>query len=160
MTLRITGKLWSRQKQRDNPAVILFSPLQRDLRSERTSVLQPLRENPSAIRRGPIDPWLLLAAALLVLVGEVMVFNTTYFYAFERFNDPYRFVWKHQLALILGGLGLVGATMIPSTVYRRFAYPLLILAFGGLLIVFLPGVTHGKVHRWIALGPLNFQPSE
>ena len=24
----------------------------------------------------------------------------------------------------------------------------------------MPGVAHGKIHRWIDLGPLNFQPSE
>jgi len=112
------------------------------------------------VKRGPVDPWLLLAVCLLLLVGEVMVFNTTYFYAFEHFDDSYRFVWKHQVAVILGSLGFILATVIPSTSYRRFAYPLLALAVCGLVIVFMPGVAHGKVHRWIALGPLNFQPSE
>ena len=111
-------------------------------------------------RRRPIDPWLLLAVALLLLIGEVMVFNTTYFYAFEHFGDPYRFVWKHQIAIVLGGVGLFVAASIPSASYRRLTYPVLALAFLGLLIVFLPGVAPGKVHRWIDLGPLNFQPSE
>jgi cell division protein FtsW len=97
---------------------------------------------------------------LLLLIGEVMVFNTTYFYAFEHFGDPYRFVWKHQLALVLGGLGLGAATVLPSTTYRRLVYPGLALAFCGLLVVFVPGVTQGKVQRWISFGPLNFQPSE
>ncbi len=111
-------------------------------------------------RRRPIDPWLLLAVVLLLLVGEVMVFNTTYFYAFEHFGDPYRFVWKHQIALVLGSIGLVTAVSLSSVAYRRFAYPVLVFAFLGLLIVFMPGVAQGKIHRWIDLGPLNFQPSE
>jgi len=111
-------------------------------------------------RRRPIDPWLLLAVVLLLLVGEVMVFNTTYFYAFEHFGDPYRFVWKHQIALALGSLALVVVASLPLAVYRRLAYPVLVLAFFGLLVVFMPGVAHGKIHRWIDLGPLNFQPSE
>ncbi len=111
-------------------------------------------------RRRPIDPWLLLAVVLLLLVGEVMVFNTTYFYAFEHFGDPYRFVWKHQIALALGSLALVVVASLPLAVYRRLAYPVLVLAFLGLLVVFMPGVAHGKIHRWIDLGPLNFQPSE
>src|SRR5215510_703517 len=110
--------------------------------------------------RRSIDPWLLLAVVLLLLVGEVMVFNTTYFYAFEHFGDPYRFVWKHQIALALGSLGLIAVTFLSLTAYRRLAYPVLALAFLGLLIVFMPGIAHGKVHRWIDLGPLNFQPSE
>ncbi len=110
--------------------------------------------------RRSIDPWLLLAVVLLLLVGEVMVFNTTYFYAFEHFGDPYRFVWKHQIALVLGSIGLVIAVSLSSVAYRRFAYPVLVFAFLGLLIVFMPGVAQGKIHRWIDLGPLNFQPSE
>jgi cell division protein FtsW len=159
--MRIRPQLWSRHKK-ENPAVVFFqSPSVPEVRREGVSIHRlPPADNLAAIRRGPIDSWLLFAVILLVLVGEIMVFNTTYFYAFERFNDPYRFVWKHQLALLLGGLGLVAATVTPSAVYRRVAYPLLAFALCGLLIVFLPGVTHGKVHRWIALGPLNFQPSE
>ncbi len=114
----------------------------------------------SVVGRGPIDPWLLLAMALLLLVGEVMVFNTTYFYAFEHFGDPYHFVWKHQIAIVLGSLGLVVAAAVPCTTYRRLVHPVLALACVGLLLVLVPGVAHGKVQRWIALGPLNFQPSE
>jgi len=112
------------------------------------------------IQRGPLDPWLLLAVVVLLLIGEVMVFSTSYFYASERFDDPYRFFWKHQLAVLLGGSGLALATLAPSPLYRRFAYPLLALAFVSLVLVFAPGVAHGKVHRWIHVGLINFQPSE
>ncbi|MBI3245392.1 MAG: putative lipid II flippase FtsW [Deltaproteobacteria bacterium] len=113
-----------------------------------------------ALKRGPIDGWLLVVAILLILVGEVMVFNTTYFYSEKRFDQPFRFVLKHQIALVLGAGALFVVSSLPSTVYRRFVYPLLAAAFVGLSIVFVPGVTHGGVRRWIALGPLNFQPSE
>ncbi|MEW6299979.1 MAG: putative lipid II flippase FtsW [Thermodesulfobacteriota bacterium] len=119
----------------------------------------PPRES-GVLTRGPCDPWLLLAVGLLILIGEVMVFNTTYFYASEHFDSSYRFVWKHQVAVALGGVGLLIAAAVPSTTYRRLTYPVLLLALCGLVIVFLPGVAHGKVHRWIAFGPLNFQPSE
>lgn len=113
-----------------------------------------------AVQRGPIDPWLLVTALLLLLVGEVMVFNTTYFYAFERFGQPFRFVWKHQVAVVLGTAGMIVAATLPSSAYRRLAYPLLAVAFCGLLVVFVPEIGHGEVHRWISLGSLNFQPSE
>jgi len=122
-------------------------------------IIRPSSTASQELRR-PIDPWLLLAVVLLLLVGEVMVFNTTYFYAFERFGDPYRFVWKHQIALALGSIGLVVTASLSLGTYRRLAYPVLALAFLGLFIVFMPGVARGKVHRWIDLGPLNFQPSE
>jgi cell division protein FtsW len=126
------------------------------LQSQRVPTVTPS----STTQRRPFDPWLLLAVVVLLLIGEVMVFSTSYFYAFERFNDPYRFFWKHQLAVFLGCGGLVLASVIPSQTYRRFAYPLLALAFVSLIIVFAPGVSSGKVHRWIHAGPINFQPSE
>jgi cell division protein FtsW len=135
--------------------VLLTQPLPR---------ARPPQSPPAAsvpiVQRGPIDSWLLLAVVLLLLVGEVMVFSTSYFYAFERFGDPYRFVSKHQVAVVLGSLGLLIAISISSATYRRFAYPLLALAVFGLILVFIPGVSYGKVHRWIHVGPLNFQPSE
>lgn len=117
-------------------------------------------EASTTIQRGPFDPWLLVATVLLVLIGEVMVFNTTYFYAFERFGQPFRFVWKHQVALMVGTVGLLTAAALPSSAYRRLAYPALAVAFVGLLVVFIPGVGYGGVRRWITLGFLNFQPSE
>ena len=33
------------------------------------------------IRSGPVDSWLVGVVLLLVLSGEILVFNTTYFYA-------------------------------------------------------------------------------
>ncbi len=115
---------------------------------------------PKLIRRGPVDSWLLCVVVLLVLSGEIFVFNTTYFYAFDRFDDPYLFVRKHNLALLIGSLGCGTAMVLPSAVFRRFAYPMLFLAVLGLCVVLVPGVAQGKVQRWLPLGSLNFQPSE
>lgn len=123
-------------------------------------MMEGRNEASTTIQRGPFDPWLLVATVLLVLIGEVMVFNTTYFYAFERFGQPFRFVWKHQVALMVGTVGLLAAAALPSSAYRRLAYPALAVAFVGLLVVFVPGVGYDGVRRWIALGFLNFQPSE
>ncbi|MSQ47792.1 MAG: putative lipid II flippase FtsW [Deltaproteobacteria bacterium] len=120
----------------------------------------PVIPNVRAIHRGVIDSWLLLAVVLLLLVGEVMVFSTSFFYGFERFGDPYRFFWKHQVAIVLGGASLTIATLFPSWIYQRAAYPLLVLAILSLVAVFVPGVSHGRIHRWIHLGSMNFQPSE
>ena len=117
-------------------------------------------QTPGLIRRGPVDAWLLGAVLLLVLSGELFVFNTTYFYAFDRFDDPYLFVWKHNVALVIGCLGCLVALALPSTVFRTLAYPALIVAFIILCLVLLPSFSHGKVQRWLSFGALNFQPSE
>ena len=112
------------------------------------------------IRRGPVDSWLLGAVLLLILSGELFVLNTTYFYAFDRFDDTYLFVRKHNIALVVGSLGCLVALWLPSTVFRSLAYPALIAAFVSLCLVLLPGFSHGNVQRWLSFGALNFQPSE
>ena len=112
------------------------------------------------IRRGPVDSWLLGAVLLLILSGELFVLNTTYFYAFDRFDDAYLFVRKHNIALVIGGLGGLVALTLPSAVFRILAYPALIGAFVSLCLVLLPGFSHGNVQRWLSFGALNFQPSE
>ncbi len=111
-------------------------------------------------RSGPVDAWLLGAVLLLLLSGELFVLNTTYFYAFDRFDDAYLFVRKHNVALVIGCLGCLVALALPSTVFRTLAYPALIVAFVSLCLVLLPGFSHGNVQRWLSLGAFNFQPSE
>ena len=127
-----------------------------DIRSGQFTDAQTARP----IRRGPVDSWLLGAVLLLLLSGELFVLNTTYFYAFDRFDDTYLFVRKHNIALVVGGLGCLVALWLPSTVFRSLAYPALIAAFVSLCLVLLPGFSHGNVQRWLSFGALNFQPSE
>ena len=112
---------------------------------------------PVWISGGAIDGWLLTSVLLLLLIGQIMVLNTTYFYAAEHTDQPYRFVWKQAFALVLGVLGMGVATRLSSASYWRCAYPALLLAVIGLIAVLL---SEGQVRRWIHLGVLNFQPSE
>ncbi len=127
-----------------------------DIRSGRFTAVQTAQP----LRRGPVDSWLLGAVLLLILSGELFVLNTTYFYAFDRFDDAYLFVRKQNVALVIGGLGCLVALALPSTVFRTLAYPALIGAFISLCLVLLPGFSHGNVQRWLSFGALNFQPSE
>jgi cell division protein FtsW len=52
--------------------------------------------------------------------------------------------------------------MMPSALYRRFAYPILALSFVVLLLVLIPGigVNRGGARRWIMFPGFAFQPSE
>jgi cell division protein FtsW len=108
------------------------------------------------------DPWLVLAVAALLALGLVMVFNVSYFWGQDRFGDPFYFFRKHCIAIAVGALACVGASRLSSAAYRRATYPLLLAVLLALGLVLVPGVgvARSGARRWLALGPLAFQPSE
>ena len=108
------------------------------------------------------DPWLVLAVAGLIGIGLVMVFIVSYCLSRSNFGDPYAFFRKHLFSIALGSVIAVGTSRFGSETYRRLAYPMLVAAVVSLVLVLVPGIgsTRGGAQRWVALGPLSFQPSE
>ncbi|HXT55498.1 MAG TPA: putative lipid II flippase FtsW [Candidatus Eisenbacteria bacterium] len=109
-----------------------------------------------------VDKWMLLAVVGLLAVGVTMVLSTSYLYSQERYGDGTYFFRKQMIAMGAGAVALIACTMIPSALYRRFAYPLLALSFIILVLVLVPGVgvNRGGARRWIMFPGFAFQPSE
>ncbi|MFN8624709.1 MAG: putative lipid II flippase FtsW [Candidatus Binatia bacterium] len=124
--------------------------------------LAQLRQRVVMPRLNRPDPWLLIAAAGLVGVGIVMVFNASYFHAQERYADPLMFFRKHLFAVACGATLLLLVSHVRLEWFDRIAYPALIAIMIALALVLLPGVgiARGGARRWIGIGPFNFQPSE
>ena len=108
------------------------------------------------------DRWIILIVAALVTVGVVMVFNTSYFFAGERFGDPLHVFRKHLVSIALGVLCCFAASRVRSSAYERLAYPALAVVVVMLIAVLIPGVglVRGGARRWIGFGAMNLQPSE
>lgn len=111
-------------------------------------------------RRSHADPWLLMAVAMLIGFGLIMVFNASYFYGQVRFDDPYHFFRKHLFAMAVGSALLVVALQVKVRWFEKLHVPLLVLTVGLLLAVLAIGISRGGAQRWIYLGAVNFQPSE
>lgn len=109
-----------------------------------------------------VDKWMLLAVAGLLALGMTMVLSTSYLYSQERYGDGTYFFRKQLIAMGAGVIALVVCTVVPSTLYRRFAYPLLAVSFIILAMVLIPGVgvNRGGARRWIMFPGFAFQPSE
>ena len=77
-------------------------------------------------------------------------------------ESPYHdFEW--QVVGIVVGLPIMWLMARSSPrVFRAMAYPLLAVSIIGLGLTLIPGVAvkHNDVARWIAIGPITFQPSE
>ena len=65
------------------------------------------------------DPWLLASMIALIALSVVMVFNTSYFFAAERFADPYHVFRKHLVSIALGALCCAGASRLSSRAQER-----------------------------------------
>lgn len=120
------------------------------------------RRGPVVLRSSGGGVILWLGTAWLTALGLVMVLNTSYFFAQERFGDPYLFARKHLMAIALGAVAMVIAWRVPTHVLRRATYPLLLLALMALSAVLVPkiGVVRGGARRWLQLAGLTIEPSE
>jgi cell division protein FtsW len=99
---------------------------------------------------------------LLLCLGLMMVLSTGSVTDLAKGESPYHdFEW--QLVGIVVGLPIMWLMARSSPrVFRAMAYPLLAVAIIGLGLTLIPGVARPEAgaSRWIALGPLSFQPSE
>jgi cell division protein FtsW len=119
--------------------------------------------NSAAVRESSfIDSWIFFAVAALLAVGVIMVLNTSYLYAQERFSDGTYFFRKQLMAVVIGLIGLAVAALVPCTAYRRFAAPLLLFTICALALVLIPGIglARGGARRWLPIGGFAFQPGE
>ena len=109
------------------------------------------------------DRAFLALVGAVVLLGLVMLTSASGPQGFVKFNDAY-YLLKHQLifGLLPGVFGLVIASRIPYTAYRRFAGAMLLVSLILLMLVFIPGIgaDFGTSHTWISLGKFSMQPSE
>jgi cell division protein FtsW len=109
-----------------------------------------------------LDPMLIGVAATLLLLGLVMVTSASVSLAGRDGGDPFYFL-ERQVLFALVGAGLAALLMrVPTELWERLGFPLLLLGLALLVLVLLPGLgasVNGS-RRWLRLGPLNFQASE
>lgn len=108
---------------------------------------------------------LLLSTTMLLLVlGILMVFSASNVVTYAAGDGIGLTVTEKQLMFaVLGLAGLVLLSRTPIAKLRKAAPVLLIAAFIGLFLVFVPGIgvsVYGQ-RNWISIGgPFQFQPSE
>jgi cell division protein FtsW len=108
------------------------------------------------------DPWVLIAALLLLTLGLLMVASASMPTADAKTGQPFYFLFR-QGAYV--GAGLLTASIvfqIPMARWQRASPLLLLIAIGLLVLVLVPHIgkeVNGSM-RWIRLGPFNIQVSE
>jgi cell division protein FtsW len=106
-------------------------------------------------------PQLLVALALLVGGGLVMVYSASAARSDVYYGVTWAYLLRQLTALGVGGIAFALLHRVPLPWLERLAY--LAWALGVLLIAatLTPlGVEVNGAHRWLMLGPLRFQPLE
>lgn len=106
----------------------------------------------------------LLGLIMITLAfGLVMLSSASSVAGFEKFDDPYYFVKRQLLYGVLLGLPAMWAlSRIDYHIWKKIAFPLIIINVILLVMVVVPGVGAEFLgaRRWINLGGILFQPSE
>lgn len=109
------------------------------------------------------DYILLGITGILVIIGFVTLFSASALYGQERFSDAHFFIKRQFLVGILPGLiGGIIAYSLAISFFKKYSYALFLIAVAATIFVFIPalGVKVGGAARWLALGPITFQPAE
>lgn len=112
--------------------------------------------------KGKIDITFLSIILILLTVGLVMLFSSSYVYSLEYYNNSYRFISRQAVFAVIGIIAMMVLSKIDYHIWKKFAWPLFGISILMLVVLLaLPPMVSGMdVKRWLVLGPINFQPSE
>lgn len=106
------------------------------------------------------DYSLLFLIIFLLCFGLVMLYSTSSYYGFTRFDDSAYYLKKQLFATSLGIIAMFVISIIPYQWWMKFASLGYIVAFGLCVLVIFVGREAKGQSRWLQIGPLSFQPSE
>ena len=107
-----------------------------------------------------VDMPLLLSVLALVLFGMVMLYSTSSYNGLVKFGDSFYYLKKQFFATSLGLAAMYIVANIDYHVWAVFSvWGYILSAILSTLVLFIGQEINGS-KRWLALGPLSFQPSE
>ncbi|SER17656.1 cell division-specific peptidoglycan biosynthesis regulator FtsW [Amphritea atlantica] len=108
----------------------------------------------------PFDPLFVSAVLCLILIGFVMISSASIEVAAVRNNNPFFYMIRHGVFILLGLAAAIVVLRIPISFWQRSGPWLLLVGFVLLVLVLAVGREINGSVRWISLGPVNLQASE
>jgi len=109
-----------------------------------------------------IDGVLLGVGLTLLLSGLVILATSSISMADNLVGDPFYYVKRQGVAVLIGAAGAFACLHIPTAAWRSIGFLLLLIGLALLVVVLLPGVGHtvNGSTRWVRVGIMNLQVSE
>jgi len=100
--------------------------------------------------------------SMLILFGLIMVLSSSSIVAINRGGSAWNMFRKQSTWAMFGGFAMITTYRMPYHMWRRWVTPVLIFAIALMFLPFVPGlgISINGARAWVALGPINFQPSE
>ena len=113
-----------------------------------------------AKHRGSADVTLFVLVCVLTVFGLVMLYSTSAYNGYVKFQDAGYYFKKQLFATSLGIAAMVFISHMDYRLLKRLAVPAYLLSLILSSLVLVIGKEYNGSKRWLALGPLSFQPSE
>ncbi|MFC4557019.1 stage V sporulation protein E [Virgibacillus kekensis] len=108
------------------------------------------------------DYTLLTVIFMLLIVGIVMVYSSSYVWAEYKYADQFFYLKRQLLFCSAGVVAMFFIMSVPYGNWRKYSKILLLICFFLLLVVLIPGIgmKRGGAQSWIGVGAFSIQPSE
>ncbi len=118
-------------------------------------------DNESTPQSGMVfDRSFVVLVLIMYMIGLIMVASSSMPVAERLFNNPFHFVIRHAIYIVLS-LGIAGvALQIPMAWWQKNSSYLLMLGLFLLVTVLLVGRSVNGSTRWIVVGPITVQAAE
>lgn len=108
-----------------------------------------------------LKQYLLIDLAMIIFVGIIMVYSSSYIYSKEVIGSSTHFLFKQLLFLFLGGSVAFVLSKTKFSFWYDKAYQLNIMANALLFLTLTPlGISIKGSNRWLSFGGFNLQPGE
>lgn len=110
----------------------------------------------------PLTTYYLLlgSVALLLTIGLVMVLSASSVYAYRELGDSYAVVRRQLMWVVIAVPAAFLASRVSQRLIRSLAYPAFSVSLLLLALTAVVGVEVNGNTNWLALGPIQIQPSE
>lgn len=110
--------------------------------------------------KGKMDLTFFFLVLGILTTGLVMLFSASAPYALTYEGNSYHFITRQLIFALIGLLAMYFVSRVNYHWFKNLTWPIFIVSLAMLVaVLFLPEVVPG-FKRWLAIGPITFQPSE
>lgn len=113
------------------------------------------------MKKGTVDFTMLMALFLLVFIGLIMVYSSSWPEALREYDDALYYLKKQTFFALLGFIGMFIAMQIDYNIWYKHAFKIYLLGLATALLLLTPlGTEVNGAKRWVRLGPIGFMPGD